>query len=181
MNKFDYYYWPKVYSDNELLELHDIFKNTCDETVVDEPAENVIKTSSVTFSKWHHFKNKLDKLEQCVLFVNTEYFGYNLWPQYDNNNVFLNEYDSKRKAEYDWHIDTDDLFDVKFTVIINASVENYKGGEFNLFLNKPTHINKLDNPGDVIVFKSNLYHKVYPVSDGKRHSISVFYKGPRFV
>ena len=90
--------------------------------------------------------------------------------------------DSLPTVIIDWYDGlSDDVFDVKFTVIINASVESYKGGEFNLFLNKPTHINKLDNPGDVIMFKSNLYHKVNPVSDGKRHSISIFYKGPRFV
>ena len=183
INKFDYYYWPKMFSHNELLDLHSIFNTTQDKNVFDEPAINVTKISNVKFSKWSNLKNKLEKLEQYVLEANQQYFGYNLWPQYDNNNLLLNEYDSKIKAEYDWHNDNSgsDIFDFKFTTLINTSIENYEGGEFNLFLNKPTHIDKLDNPGDVVMFKSHLYHKVNTITSGKRHSITIFYKGPRFI
>ena len=181
--KFDYYYWPKVFSKNELLDLHNIFNKTYIENAIDDPAENVNKTSKVIFSKWHNFKNKLINLEQSLLAVNQEHFGYNIWPQYDNNNLLLNEYDSNIKAEYDWHRDTSnsDVYDIKFTMIINTSIESYEGGEFNLYLNKPTHIKNLDNYGDVFMFKSNLLHKVNPVTSGKRHSMSIFYKGPRFI
>tara|TARA_B100001057_G_C22366782_1_gene762964 strand:- start:53 stop:601 length:549 start_codon:yes stop_codon:yes gene_type:complete len=182
MNKFDFYYWPNVFSHNELLELHDIFNNTCDKNEVDEPAENVTKTSIVKISKWYNFKSRLSDLEQLILATNQQHFGYNLYHQYDINNLLLNEYDSKIKSEYDWHYDGGtDKFDIKFTTLINASIENYEGGEFNLFLNRPTHVDKLDNPGSVVMFKSHIYHKVNPVRAGKRHSITIFHKGPRFI
>ena len=95
----------------------------------------------------------------------------------------LNEYDGNIKAEYDWHSDgsNNHTHDIKLTILINASVKKYKGGEFSLFVNKPIHIAKLDNPGDVLMFTSNICHKVNPITSGKRHSITLFYKGPKFI
>ena len=182
-NKFDYYYWPKLFSHNQLLELHNIFNKTHNKNVIDEPAKNVTKISNIKFSQWVNFKNYLHSLEQSLLLVNQEHFGYNIWPQFDNNNILLNEYDGNIKAEYDWHRDGSNshVHDIKFTILINVSVKKYKGGEFNLFLNKPTHIDKLDNPGDVLMFKANICHKVNPITSGKRHSITLFYKGPKFI
>ena len=183
MSEFDFYYWPNVFSHNELIELHDVFNNTYDENESDSAAEGITKTSIVKTSKWYNFKNRLDKLEQLIFATNQRHFGYNLWPQYDINNLHFNEYNGELKGEYDWHYDGSGNYkhDVKFTTLINASIENYEGGEFNLFLNGPRHITELDNPGNVIMFKSHIYHKVNPVSAGKRHSITVFHKGPRFI
>ena len=183
MSKFDFYYWPDVFSHNELIELHDLFNNTYDKDEVDTPAEGITKTSIVKISKWYNFKSRLSDLEQLILATNQQHFGYNLYPQYDINNLYFNEYNAELKGEYDWHYDDsgNDKYDIKFTTLINASIENYQGGEFNLFLNRPTHMDKLDNPGSVIMFKSHMYHKVNPVSAGKRHSITIFHKGPKFI
>jgi len=128
-------------------------------------------------------KDKLNFIEQTVFQINSEAFGYNLWPQFEQQTVVLNEYDSKIKGEYDWHFDGSNNYhsDVKLTVLINASLEKYEGGKFYLFDNIPTHVEALDTPGNVVIIRSHLHHKVEPVTKGKEHSISLWYSGPRFI
>jgi hypothetical protein len=181
---YDYWYWENVYSLAEIKQLHNIFHKTKDNFVIDEPASNTTKKVNLSHSYWSNFKNNLNPIEQAVFKSNAENFGYNIWPQYDTNTLLLNEYDSVVEGEYDWHKDSSNnhIYDIKFTVLINVSLQPYEGGQFYIFSNGgPKHIEKLDNPGNVIMFKSHIPHKVYPVTKGKRHSITIFYEGPKFI
>ena len=181
---YDYWYWEDFYSSAEIKQLHHVFHKTKHNQSEDKPAENTKKNLNLTISRWKNFKDKLTSLEQSILITNSEKFGYNIWPQYDNNDLLLNEYDSVVKGEYDWHFDgsNNHTYDIKYTILINVSLEPYKGGQFYLFSNGgPKHIKELDKPGNVVMFKSYLHHKVNPITSGKRHSISLFYKGPRFI
>jgi len=181
---YSYWYWNNFYSIEEINTLHNLFHQYENKQFVDEPAENSTKMVNLKSAFWKHFRDKLWTIEQSFLKVNQEYFGYNIWPQFDGNSLLLNEYDSKQKGEYDWHTDgsKNHNFDVKFTMLINASKEPYEGGKFYLWNNSgPEHVKELDNPGNVIVFKSYMPHKVEPVTKGKRHSITLFYGGPRFI
>ena len=182
--RYTYWYWNDVYSHDELLELHKIFEKNGEKFIKDSPASNAVKISKLKMSRWFHLKNKLYNIEQALFQVNSENFGYNIWPQYDSQFVILNEYDSKVKGEYGWHNDSNNnhINDMKFTLLINASLEPYKGGEFNLFdSNGGEHLKQFDKPGNVIAFISHNYHKVTPVTSGKRHSITLFYSGPKFI
>lgn len=184
MDNYSYWFWNSVYSSEEINALHDLFHQHEDKQAVDNPAENVIKKVNLKASPWRHFKDKLWGLEQAFLKVNQDNFGYSIWPQLDDNNLLLNEYDSNRKGEYNWHKDSSNnhTYDIKFTMLINASKEPYEGGKFYLFNSHgPEHIKELDAPGNVIIFKSHTPHKVEPVTKGKRHSITLFYCGPRFI
>jgi len=180
---YDYWYWQDVFSKEELVDLHKIIQNNKIDAE-NTSAENSLKKTKLTVCPWFNLKQKLFNIEQLVLKSNQENFGYNLWPQNDNDGVGINEYDSKNLGEYDWHFDgsSSAIYDIKLTVLINASIEPYEGGEFSLFLNGGSkHIKELDKPGNIFMFKSHLYHKVNSVIKGKRHSIVLFYKGPKFI
>tara|TARA_A100001011_G_scaffold365913_1_gene418005 strand:+ start:66 stop:629 length:564 start_codon:yes stop_codon:yes gene_type:complete len=179
---YDWWYWPKVFSHGDLLELHDIFNKHSNEQAKDTPAKNVTKKINLQFTNWQYLKDKLYFLEQEFLKVNRERFGCDIWPKYNNDVILLNEYNETDKGEYDWHIDSSNnhICDLKFTMLINTSLNPYEGGEFKIFNGVETNIKELDNPGDVVVFKSFKYHKVTPVTKGKRHSLSIFYYGPRY-
>jgi len=181
---YDYWYWKNVYSIDELKQLHNIFNEKVNKNAIDAPASGTTKNLNLITCEWRNLKDKLSELEQAALKANADNFGYNIWPQYNTNNVLLNEYDGAKKGEYDWHKDgsNNHTYDLKFTMLINASLEPYDGGQFYLFQNGgPKHVPELDTPGNVIMFKSHIQHKVYPVTKGKRHSITIFYSGPRFI
>tara|TARA_B100000902_G_C26894492_1_gene709036 strand:+ start:21 stop:575 length:555 start_codon:yes stop_codon:yes gene_type:complete len=182
--RYDYWYFPKVYSHEDLIEIHDIFEKTSDSDGVDLAATSVTKKAKVKLSHWFNFKDKLNSLEQAFLRINQDHFGYNIWNQFDNNYIRLNEYSSDYKGEYDWHTDGSpdkSAYDIKFTLLINSSLQSYEGGRFYLFTTGGSqHIDKLDNPGDVIIIKSHIPHRVSPVTKGVRHTITLFYSGPKF-
>jgi PKHD-type hydroxylase len=183
MKNIDYWYIPKFFSYEELVNIHNIFEQNTDNEVFDIPAKDVTKKAKVYMSHWYNFKHVLNSLDQSLLKINQDNFGFNIWPQYDANIVRLNEYDSAYKGEYDWHVDgstDDEAYDIKFTLLLNASLESYEGGKFYLFTAGATYIDKLDNPGDIVIFKSYIPHCVSPVTKGKRHSMTLFYNGPKF-
>ena len=88
------------------------------------------------------------------------------------------------KGEYDWHTDGSpdgSAYDIKFTLLINTSIQSYEGGKFYLFTTGGSqHIDKLDDPGNVVIIKSHIPHRVSPVTKGIRHSVTLFYSGPKF-
>ena len=178
-----YWYFPNSFSSEELIQLHDIFSQTSVDDVEDRAAGGVTKTAKVKMSIWNNFKVPFASLEQAFLRVNQHNFGYNIWPQYDANYVRLNEYSSQHKGEYSWHCDgsNNPNYDIKFTMLINASLEPYQGGKFFIFGNGgKQEVKELEQPGNVVILKSNIPHKVTPVTKGKRHSITLFYSGPKF-
>ncbi len=179
---YNYYYYNDVLSKDSIKNLHYVFdKNSNNST--DDPAKKVTKTSSVKFVDWSFMKHHMSGIEQCVLKHNKEYIGYNLYPQFEGDDIILNEYDSKYLGEYNWHKDHSNnfVYDIKLTVLINVSLEDYEGGKFYLFTSGgEEHVKEFDKPGSMIIFKSDQVHKVTPVTKGKRHSITMFYSGPRW-
>tara|TARA_Y100000004_G_scaffold173802_1_gene211985 strand:+ start:45 stop:602 length:558 start_codon:yes stop_codon:yes gene_type:complete len=182
--RYNYWYWRDLFSTEKIKELHNIINEKYDKNAVDKVGSNSTKTCKVKLINWSDVKKQLNFLEQKLLEVNSEHFGFNLWPQYDSYKISLNEYDSVNKGEYSWHRDSsvNHVFDYKFTMLINLSLEPYEGGHFYLFdPNGGEHVKVLDKPGSAIAFISNNFHKVTPVTSGKRHSLTIFYSGPRFI
>ena len=177
-----YWYFPNVFSSEELSKIHELFSQTTLD-VEEQPAVGVTKIAKVKMSQWIHFKSPLAPLEQAFLKINQENFGYNIWPQYDSNYVRLNEYSSQDKGAYWWHCDgsNSEIYDIKFTMLINVSLEPYTGGKFFIFGNGgEREIKELDEPGNVVILKSSIPHRVTPVDTGKRHTMTLFYSGPKF-
>ena len=180
-SKYTYWYWDKFFNTKDLKEI----KKICDNNLVksvDRPA-NTTKTSIVKFCEWRSIKDKLNNLNESIKVINIQKFGYTLYDLNDYDYININSYFYQNQGEYDWHSDgsKSHIFDIKFTVIINTSLNKYEGGKFYLFDNGPKHIETLDNPGSVLMFKSYINHKVEPVVKGTRDSMAIFVKGPRFV
>jgi len=57
--------------------------------------------------------------------------------------------------------------------------DDFEGGEFEFFdpLNNPESVIKPEK-GKLVVFPSNLYHRVRPVTEGTRYSLVNWYYGP---
>lgn len=87
---------------------------------------------------------------------------------------------------YNWHQDcapvsTDSKpFDRKLSVCIQLSDRNsYEGGEFWV---NPSHkklCKEFWDIGDMVIFPSELWHKVSPVTEGTRFSLVTWFLGPR--
>lgn len=182
-NLYDYWHWPNFFNENQIADMHNIFRTNKVNDAEDNAAGGKTKKVNLVMTHYGHLRPQLYSLEQSIFKINQDFFGYNIWPQFDDNMVILNEYDSNVKGEYDWHVDSSSChtYDMKYTVLINASLAPYQGGKFSYFRSGEKQIDELDNPGNVIMFKSQLSHKVYPVLKGKRYSIALFYMGPRFV
>ena len=179
--KYSYWYWDKFFNIKDLKEITKICNNNLIKSI-DSPATTT-KNSIVKFCEWGSIKNKLNTLYENIKCINTEYFGYNLYDLNEFDRIHINSYLYKNKSQYDWHHDgsKSHVFDIKFTIIINTSLNKYEGGKFYLFDKCPRHIEILDNPGSVLMFRSYINHKVEPVIKGTRDSMAIFVKGPKFV
>ena len=173
--KYSYWYWPKYLNMDQIKNI-----NKCKlYKTLDEKA-NSTKTSTVKSIKYVDAKPYLNNCVQTLYNKNKKEFKYNLFPFSNNNNLLHNTY--KKGGEYNWHIDcnSDDNYDIKFTVLINVSNTVYTGGKFKIWFNeKPLTIKELNNPGAMVMFRSFHLHKVTPVLKGARKTLTLFLNGPQ--
>lgn len=108
-------------------------------------------------------------------------FGYDL--QHSSTEWQLTEYDSADRQLYDWHQDSSELckdaYERKLTLVLQLTPpEKYQGGQFELKGDKlpDTHFK---NAGDLLFFRSALWHRATEVTAGKRYSLVSWIKGPR--
>ena len=121
-------------------------------------------------------------LDHAINIANLD-FGYITFAPFGGQNLNYNIYQSQDKDHYEWHIDESgsETTDVKLTLLINLSTEPYEGGEFQTFVNGgATSHPTFDKPGSAIMFKSQLNHRVLPVTSGTRKSLTIFIYGPKF-
>ena len=139
--------------------------------------------SSVKMVSYGNIKSFVYPLVEHAYGVGRYDFGYDLFPHEDDRTCNFNIYDSKDKADYDWHSDGVDLpfVDCKLTLLINLSEEPYEGGEFQLMPQKYEEtIEEFSEPGSAFMFKSHILHRVKPLISGVRKSLTIFMNGPRF-
>jgi PKHD-type hydroxylase len=149
----------------------------------DQPAENVIKTAQVRCVSWSKIKNLINIADQAMKHINSREIGFDLYDMTDLENTNYNVYKSDTKAEYDWHTDAmaaGSQTDIKLTVIINISTESFQGGQFQLFRHGIMTAEELTKPGSMIIFPSYIPHRVLPVTQGTRKSLSWWVLGPKF-
>lgn len=95
----------------------------------------------------------------------------------------VTEYDHSYKGFYDWHRDVESHQDgtsegnriLSFSVLLNDSKE-YEGGEFKI---RDIELKNFTKQTDMIMFYSNLEHKVSPVTEGTRYSLVGWLSGVR--
>jgi predicted 2-oxoglutarate/Fe(II)-dependent dioxygenase YbiX len=180
--KFTYYCFQNLYSKEELLLLNEKLNNFSEKNFNDKPAENVKKTSQVTFHRFLNFWKELEKFKDCSFHANKESFGFDLYNITKFDIFHFNVYDSEKQGEYDWHSDgiLEQCSDIKLTAILNVSDEPYEGGEFSLFLGEDLKIKEINKLGNLLIFPSFIQHKVNPVTKGKRKTICCFLYGPNW-
>ena len=183
--KHDYWYVKNYYTSKEKkLITNFIEENHTDvekkETTALDKNKVSKKNTKTLIIQWRKIKNIVGNLMSSIQHLNEQNFGYVLYPFNDLENCMLNIYDSKRKGSYDWHFDSShsDMYDVKLTVLVNLS-EKYTGGKFHIFHGDEYVVEEFE-PGTLLLFKSNLNHKVSPVLTGVRKTLTLLINGPRF-
>jgi PKHD-type hydroxylase len=185
--RIDYWYFNNLFNKKNIKEINNfIDKNfECfeDEKLHATTDNKKIKFATVKQITWNKIKHFFNDIEQYTTSVNQMNFGYNIYPINDVDTCNLNIYSHKDSGQYDWHTDESDnaVHDLKLTVLINLSVEQYSGGDFKIFnRGREYEVKELNTPGNVVIFKSFLNHKVSPVLTGERRTLAIFLKGKKF-
>jgi predicted 2-oxoglutarate/Fe(II)-dependent dioxygenase YbiX len=177
--KYDYVFFQSLYNKEERLELRTCIDAILPNDIADGPADGVVKTADVKCIMYKDVAPLLQKIRQRVLDVNKNYFGFDLFETSDYEILHYNKYTIDKQSEYGWHSDAckNECYDFKLTVLLNLS-EQYSGGGFELFLNGPKEMREYSVPGSLLIFPSWIPHRVKPISDGVRVTLSQFYSGP---
>lgn len=181
--KYPYYICYNVFSMQELEQLNYDFKNNHRKDLEDRPASNVKKNAEVLIVDWKVAKKYLDRTNELVIDINKNDYCFDIFGYSDYDTCNYNTYTAEGVGQYDWHTDSTgpkDAGDIKLTVLINASTEQYKGGGFEIFRNGFEPIKEFDTPGSVLIFPGFIPHKVNPVVSGTRVSVSYWVTGPKF-
>ena len=186
---YNYYYWTNFFKKDQIEKV----TNFCDKNYVkfEDPKNgatdslnNLKKNSTVKLVRWNDIKHLLNDIQETVIDTNYNHFGFNLNNFTNTTEILYNTYSSKNNEKYDWHIDTTlkvPLIDVKLTLLLNISTDNYEGGEFELNDGNVFKVREFSKPGDMILFRSYLLHRVLPVTKGERKSLAIFFTGPKFI
>lgn len=187
-NKYDYWFWKNVFSKKEIKTINQIIKNNSlikeEEKVKAKNNDGSVKKNCDTYLiQYKTLKNVINKIEGLYNEVNDYNFGYNLFPLNDDKFLNFNIYSSNNFHNYEWHVDESNSFvqDIKLTLLINLSVTKYEGGDFLIFKTNELKINEFSEPGDMLMFKSGINHKVSPVTNGERRTLAIFLSGPKFI
>ena len=94
---------------------------------------------------------------------------------------------------YDWHVDHEKKtpnIDGKFlvrklsTTIWLNDPDEYEGGEFDIEIHAPYKNPRYDTlklpNGSIVIFRSDRWHRVRPVTSGVRKSLVTWFRGPPF-
>jgi PKHD-type hydroxylase len=180
---YDYWHWSNVISEKDR---QGMIGNFLQRSLGDEKEElqghneqgnmKNAKVKTISLGRLPEINRFLDSAYK----TNNEIFGYNLWERNNLDVMLLNRY--TKDMNYHWHTDAsrDLAHDIKLTFLINLSNNNsYEGGQFQIYNNLTLTCDF--NPGDMIMFKSGLHHRVTPITSGERISLTHFMVGPRFI
>ena len=185
------------------------FKNAVDNFFINSLNEAVKKQETIR-GKIDGKKVDSKRRESDVKFISEQWIYDALLPyirtanqsakwNYDFDYCEAAQYTIYKKGQhYGWHTDMADApydtEDISFkgkvrklscTLLLNDTKE-YKGGSFEFDLRNTrdkeniVKVKELENKGDLIVFPSHLWHRVKPVTSGKRLSLVVWFIGPPF-
>lgn len=170
---------------NEIESLMSQFKNNnYDGWVGDgnlsEEELHKIRRSKILLLNETQFSALHEKIKDFVLEVAENIFGeFNIF----DLRLQITEYDYSYKGVYNWHSDAPDYQDgtplgnriLSFSVLLNDSKE-YEGGEFEI---RDIELKNFTKQTDMIMFYSDLEHRVTPVTKGTRYSLVGWLSGVR--
>ena len=175
-----------LYTKEELLSINKTIQNA--NTKQSEPekfgADGANKKSKVSVVPWIELKSCLKKFEKFIFDANNDFFNYDIIPISDFHYININEYDRKYNS-YDWHIDSNvygSMEDLKLTCLLNISTESYSGGKLHLSgldgKGQELIFKDFNMPGYALLFTAYRMHKVEPIINGKRKTLSYWVRGP---
>jgi|TARA_R100001530_G_scaffold127717_1_gene97024 PKHD-type hydroxylase len=182
--KTPYWFWTNAVDDKWINKVHKLAKKRkLKKATVGEKLEvkDTIRKSNISFltEDWIH-----RKLHSFITKANQK-AGWNFeW--FKTEEVQYTEY--LLNQFYDYHVDchviptpTNRQRKLSITISLNDSSE-YEGGEFKLMLspNEVREIPELKKKGTVVVFPSSTWHKIEPVTKGKRYSLVAWAEGFSF-
>jgi len=141
-----------------------------------------VRNAEITFFKYKEsLKPIYDKLAECIHYHNDLYFRFRI------GFIEILQYtEYKEGCFYDWHPDciqkNYNIFyeQRKISITIQLSdASEYEGGELE-FWHPTTPRTAPKEKGTVIMFPSYYYHRVKPVTKGKRVSLVSWINGPDF-
>ncbi len=183
---YDYFHWKNFYSRKQIEELYNFSLHSKSCQFSDKPAwsegKKLKDVNEVVAVEWKYLNNFFKKILDEIKVANRENYGLHFYDPLDIDNVLFQTYD--KNNEYYWHKDASNNpnEDFKFTVLINTSLNKYKGGEFQLFTNGgELTVEEYSIPGTVIIFKSEIPHRVKKIIEGQRISVVFFLRGIRYI
>ena len=187
-HKWDYYVWTDVFTAQQIKEINEFIDKEYDGLqekkygTANQPDGTIVKNiSTVKNIQYGKIKHLISDLVDDVYFSANFHFGYPTFNPYNKEFLLFNTYTSDNKDYYEWHHDESRsaTFDVKLTLLVNLSTDSYEGGEFQLE-NEWTDYSVLSKPGNALMFKSHIKHRVLPITSGTRKSLTMFIYGPKF-
>jgi PKHD-type hydroxylase len=123
----------------------------------------------------------MDKIIDLIRVANREVFGFDLTEF--GESVQVAQYDGAREGHFDWHSDIGDgklAAKRKLTLVAQlSSPDAYVGGALEVM--PSSHVVTAQTArGTVTIFPSYLRHRVTPVTEGTRASMTVWAHGPAF-
>ena len=169
-----------IFNQNQIKEINNQIKSNFVEGK-DDFAANSKKTADVKFVYLGKIQKYIFPFVDFCMMANNNYFGFDLHPLTSLKKLNYNSYEVG--TEYSWHIDAvprDPVSDIKLTALLNLSEEKYEGGELFLFRANEIICNEFNKPGSAIIFPSFINHKVNKILSGRRHTLAIWFSGPKF-
>jgi len=176
--KFDFFLIKKLFCLNDVEIIYNTMIKYSNPSYTYNSGK-VKRSVNYKITDYEYVKKQLKRLIDKVHETNNLHFGYDLYPILDCQGIHLHEYLPSESVGYDWHTDSNLDFakDTKLTVLLNLSKEKYEGGELEIFNCDKINFNE---PGDVLIFKSFIPHKVHKIIKGTRKTLTLWMHGPCF-
>jgi PKHD-type hydroxylase len=176
-------YFPPSYCDSIIEKSKNL---TFNEATMGEDGKTINNTQRKSDVAWIYskdFPELYDEVWKLEREANKEWFGFHI----DNlEYIQLARYNGTIGAEYKKH---HDVFWInkstrhrKLSAVIQLSnPDTYTGGEFKLYdCDEYPNPEDIKQQGTVIFFPSFIYHEANPVTSGIRHSLALWFEGPKW-
>lgn len=191
--KGEWCYWVNAFSPEECdqiiqeaIKLPENFATLGEESI---PADKNFRRSMVRWIDYMtnpEFTWLYHKFWQLEVAINKDWFGFNVTSLPP---IQFTEYDESYQGEYKSHQDvfwlTQKNSHRKVSLILQLTdPSEYEGGVLNFerIGTYPSDGDKIEmkKRGTVIAFPSFIYHRLEPVTKGRRHSLVGWFEGPRW-
>jgi PKHD-type hydroxylase len=178
-------YFNDSYCDWIITECNKLPKQSAKMGLSNSVEDTSFRSSNISFitKDMQQFSKLYDDIWRVGMWGNNDWFGFHL-SQLDY--IQFAEYRSENTGQYKRHQDTfwitDNQYHRKLTMVIQlTNPSEYDGGDLELYeLDNYPSKEALRNRGTVIIFPSFTYHAALPVTRGVRHSLAVWFEGPKW-